>query len=288
MNHERCFKPMKIAVVAFAFFVLLISCKSNTNEPFDLKTFPKNWVQLTEKGGEFVVFNSCDAGNLMLTIRNDQNDFEILLHGQQEDYLLEILQAFQFKDTIFIETKLKESDERQDFKFFWINKQKGLGRWMTTFSNGQTSNHIFVLKEKQMNLKKVDQPCKECWGEQCDEIELIQAETALKAIEKIFNDYAGFSESTDSQENKNLMERSLKSLTLVTKPIDFELLINVWMYYDPTDFPSRELVFDVLKKNKTGSLIAVKKRIENKTENESQDVSPYSELMNLIRQLEND
>jgi len=108
----------------------------------------------------------------------------------------------------------------------------------------------------------------------------------IKNIRYVFDDYTKSEESTDSQDDKDLLTKSLKSLTVVTIPEDLELLINVWMYYDPTDFPSRGLVYEVLKENKTVSIEAVIKRINNKKEWESDDTAPYSDLVELLKRLE--
>lgn len=83
-------------------------------------------------------------------------------------------------------------------------------------------------------------------------------------IRKVFKDYIQYQESTDSQDNKDLMSKSLKTLTMVTDKNELKLLINVWMYYDPTDFPSRSLVYRVLSENKQQGIEAVKNRIKNK------------------------
>ncbi len=109
---------------------------------------------------------------------------------------------------------------------------------------------------------------------------------SIKKIEAIFNEYIKYSESTDSEENKKAMTKSLNSLNRVTKPEDLELLLNVWMYYDPTDYPTRVLVFKVLKQNDKDSQSAIKARIKNKKDWEEEDGAPYSELKYLLHKLE--
>lgn len=279
---------MKILGLIISFLLLFTSCKQAKKENFDLNSFPKEWVRLTDKDGKLVVYNSCDAGNLLLTISNKRDHFELLLHGQQEDYDFEILETTQLNDTIFLKEKWKGSDEKQDFKFFWANKEKGLGRFITTYSSGFTSDNLFVTGDKQTNFEKFEQPCRECWGEECDEIEkdIEKIDKPIEAIKKVFVDYVKHKESTDSEDNKDLMTNSLKLLDKVTEPNELEILINVWMYYDPTDFPSRDLVFNVLQKNLRESIQAIKIRINNKREWETDDTAPYSELNYLLKQLE--
>lgn len=107
-------------------------------------------------------------------------------------------------------------------------------------------------------------------------------------IRKVFEDYIKFQESTDSQGDKYLMTKSLKSLTTLTDKDDLDLLINVWMYYDPTDYPDIPEIYRILKASRPNSIEAVKKRIDNKKEWETDDIAPYSDLKNLLQRLENE
>jgi len=276
---------MKLLGLTILFLLLLTSCKKTNKEVIDLNSFPKDWVRLTDKYGKLVVYNSCDAGNLLLTISKNSNHFELLLHGQQEDYGFEILETTQLSDTIFLKAKWKDSDEKQNFKFFWTDKEKGLARFITTYSSGFTSDNLFVTKDKQTNFEKFDQPCRECWGDECDEMEMTieQKENPIGVIKKIFDDYVKHEESTDSQEDKSLMKKSIESLIRLTDPNELEILINVWMYYDPTDFPSRNLVFKILENSRPESIDAIKTRIKYKKEWETDDTAPYSELNYLLK-----
>lgn len=247
---------------------------------FDLSVIPKNWIQLTEINKKLAIYNSCDAGNLLITISSNSKNQSLLLHGQQENYDFSILNSYGLKDTVFIEAKWKDSNERQNFKFIWTDKENELANWITTFPSGSTSDNIFVTSGKKNNFTTINQPCKECWGEDCEEIETETQFTddPIASIRKIFDDYTKFQESTDSQDNQLLMRTSLNSLTHLTKPKDLEIIINVWLYYDPTDFPSRDLVYKVLKKSRPESIAAVQNRIENKIEWERDGSAPYSEL----------
>lgn len=148
----------------------LMGCESERKTLYDVKTLPTEWVRLTKTSEGLVVYNTCDAGNLLLTITHTGKKSEIFLHGQQEDQEFEILNAYQTKnDTIVVKTKWKGTRTAQDFKFIPAEKEKHLGRWITTYPSGMTSNNIFVTTEKQMHYPKIDQPCKECWGEECDD-----------------------------------------------------------------------------------------------------------------------
>jgi hypothetical protein len=104
----------------------------------------------------------------------------------------------------------------------------------------------------------------------------------------VFDDYVKYQESTDSKADKDLMTSSLKSLNKITNLNELEVLVNVWMYYDPTDFLSRPEINRILKISRPESIEAVKKRMANKKEWESEESAPYSDLKNLLKQLENE
>ena len=114
----------------------------------------------------------------------------------------------------------------------------------------------------------------------------IDNKKAIENIKFVFDDYVEYQESTDSQDDKDLMVKSIESLGKITNLKDLEVLINVWMYYDPTDFPNRHLVFKILKESKPESIKAVKLRMINKKEWETNDTGPYSELNDLLKQLD--
>ena len=144
--------------------------KPMEEKAFDLSTLPKDWVMLTPTDSGLVVFNSCDGGNGLVSILKNNNSYRLLLHGTQEDDEFDILKTtLGAGDTVFLKAEWTNSDERQDFKFVWKDKEKKHAQWITTFSSGITTVDIFVASDQQTNYPKIDQPCKECWGEECDE-----------------------------------------------------------------------------------------------------------------------
>lgn len=110
----------------------------------------------------------------------------------------------------------------------------------------------------------------------------------IETIKIIFNEFISNQESTDTEVNKELMTNSLKSITVVKDKNELDLLINVWMYYDPTDYPDIPEIYRILKDSRPHSIEAVKNRIDNKKEWETDDSAPYSELKNLLKRLENE
>jgi hypothetical protein len=110
----------------------------------------------------------------------------------------------------------------------------------------------------------------------------------MDTVRQVFEDYVQYNESTDSKSDQDAMTRNLERLQTVTNPLDLELLINVWMYYDPTDFPSIPLIKKILKDSRPASIEAVELRIKTKRPNESADTAPYSDLPALLTFLQKD
>lgn len=108
---------------------------------------------------------------------------------------------------------------------------------------------------------------------------------AMDKIDQIFNGYLKQKESTDSEDNRIEMELALKSLQPNCDIKYFTKLIDIWMYYDPTDFPTRKFVLPILLQDKSEGLKAIDKRIKEKKEWESSDTAPFSDLLSLREEL---
>ena len=110
-------------------------------------------------------------------------------------------------------------------------------------------------------------------------------EQSVKTIDLIFRNYIKQKESSDSEGNKKEMKLALKSLQEKCDTKYFPKLINVWMYYDPTDFPTRDLVLPVLLQDKSAGLKAIEQRIRKKKKWENNDTAPFSDLLSLREEL---
>ncbi len=110
-------------------------------------------------------------------------------------------------------------------------------------------------------------------------------EAPIHVIQRVFKSYIKHSESTDSKDNKAAMEQALTSIHACSRPSDLLLLIDVWMYYDPTDFPTRALINPILENNRTVAITAIEKRLKRKKKWESDDSAPYSDLLALRTQM---
>lgn len=159
--------PQMLVVLLVSCFVLGFGNKSI--RPIENQVLFTDWIKITEHNGETVIYNSCDMGNLILSLsRNHQKNY-LKLHGEQEDVDFEILRIIQENDTTHVQVIELNSGFKQSFKFNWIDKSKGLGRWRTQFMTGFKSDINFVNKANKNKFRIMNQPCRDCWGDACDE-----------------------------------------------------------------------------------------------------------------------
>ncbi|MGB3527453.1 MAG: hypothetical protein WBB32_15975 [Flavobacteriales bacterium] len=104
----------------------------------------------------------------------------------------------------------------------------------------------------------------------------------------MFKEYIAQEEDTDSPASKEAMQQALKTLQTSAHPSDLPLLINVWMYYDPTDFPTRELIDPIFENDRDSTLAAIGERLGRKEKWESEDTAPFSDLIALNDKLKKD
>jgi hypothetical protein len=123
-------------------------------------------VRLTKLNGEWVIFNSCDAGNRRISLKGSN---ELLLFGEQDDAEFVIDHRIEQGDTISFETHWKGGEEKMLFRFIWIDRHLGLGRWLTISPNDNNSDYVFVDGGHEAGYKVVNQPCRECWGDECED-----------------------------------------------------------------------------------------------------------------------
>lgn len=175
-----------------------------------------------------------------------------------------------------------KSEASTEYLVVSIQKELELSNWQYLIRTEHTMNpnNIEELKPKKQVLKILPN------STLVFAIQRTQTRPAIQSIEKVFEDYIEYQESTDSQDDKDLMSKSLKSLTIVTDKEDLDLLINVWMYYDPTDYPDIPEIYRILELSTPQSIEAVKNRIANKKEWETDDSAPYSDLKRLLMRLE--
>ena len=111
----------------------------------------------------------------------------------------------------------------------------------------------------------------------------------ISTIRRVFDDYNQHEESTDSRDNLDSLQSSLKVLENKEMNLeDLTLVVNVWMYYMVTDFSTLDYTESVLFKHREMSIIAIEERIKKKKKWESNDSAPYSDLLDLLEKLKKD
>jgi hypothetical protein len=175
-----------------------------------------------------------------------------------------------------------KAESSAEYLVLKVQKELELNNWQFLLRTEHTlnSDNLEELKPKKKVLKILPN------STLVFAIKRTLTNPAIQSIEKVFDNYIKYQESTDSPDNKESMLKSLESLNSIKSQNDLEVLINVWLYYDPTDFPTRGLVYSVLDESKPESIIAVKKRMGSKKEWEREDAAPYSELNYLLTELE--
>ena len=162
---------MKNLIVAISILIGFVACKqNNTKKQFNLSALPAEWIRLTKTDTGYIIYNSCDAGNLLFSITYKPQP-SLLMHGQQEDDSLDILDCYQVtNDTVILHARNRVYNKFQDVKFIWSNKEKQLGHFISIFPDGGRLDQLFVSDKKQKIFPVYNQPCRECWGDECDSI----------------------------------------------------------------------------------------------------------------------
>ncbi|MEM6736896.1 MAG: hypothetical protein AAF620_12605 [Bacteroidota bacterium] len=143
----------------------------DTLQPIDLSSLPTDWIRLTETDSSYIIFESCDGGNKLLTINPE--DSIILAHGQQQDLPYKFNEVgIAPSSTIYF--KIEGNSNMAPFSLKWIDKDNKTAIW-TTGHNPLSGpiNEAFITNDREGEYTKVKQPCRECWEDEfCDEIEL--------------------------------------------------------------------------------------------------------------------
>ena len=110
-------------------------------------------------------------------------------------------------------------------------------------------------------------------------------EPPIQTVNRHFKEYISTDDNSPSKDTRDEMTKALTALQGSCNEKDLPLLINVWMYYDATDFPTWKLTAPIFIKHKTAALIAINQRLKNKRTWEDQDEAPYADLINLKKRL---
>lgn len=240
------------------------------------------WVQLTERDGQLVILKPCNDTNREVMLKDSAGKAYMYLDGYVDGTFAELVDVKQNGDTIIFKAQLPyDGNPVVTRKLFWQNKDMGLATYVDEFSNAYT----MVTVEHLSSYKTVEQPPVEC-DEDYEEDYEAEATDPIADIEYVFNDYVKREESTDLEDDKQLMLQSLEHLTEVTDSADLQLLINVWLYYDPTDFSVRQPIYQILETTPAESAAAIEWRMANPKTWEDATREPFAELPGLLRRLQ--
>lgn len=140
--------------------IFLLLCAHDVFSQIDSSFWNKQFVQLSIKSKDTVIFNPCDAANRTLLIKQDS----VFDNQGQEQVSVKILSA-QHNDTSWV---LRTS--LADYILLYYNEATGIAKWKIKYKAVKYPVKIlFIQKEKSNLFKVINQPCKECWGSDCDE-----------------------------------------------------------------------------------------------------------------------
>lgn len=272
-----------------AMLVLFNACTSPASEDklFDVAELTGEWVALTESDSGMIVFNPCDAANMSMTIFKTDSTYLMEIEEGHEGMRAIISSATVNKgDTVTLKVNVLDWEAQYTYQFKWTDKSKGLANWISIF--GENSKYISTIVSGEFadNYPVVEQPCEECWEE--DDCAHWATDAAIKDIKRIFTEYTQSGESVDSKEDKKLMVSSLNKIKIAPDSTEYRLILDVWMYYDPTDFDDEANISRILMIDRAKSVAAILTRMAHKEDWESPEHAPLSDLDDLSKRLEVD
>ncbi len=260
------------------FPLLMFASCSNGVKYFDVGELPQDWIALTETDSGMVIFNPCDHINE--EIRLIETDSVTLLQHLEghEATMGKIVHTYKTpEDTIMLDVDWIDWDKSAVYKFTWIDQSKGIAEWVAIYNNREYYSTM-VIKEHEMEYPTVEQPCIECWGDEC---ELWDRDDAIEDIRKVYEDYMESGEKTDHRADKELILEALKKVEIALEPEQYKVILNVWMYYDPADFDFEGNIERILMIDPAKGAAAILTRMADKEKWESLDHPPLSELNKL-------
>ena len=163
---------MKRLYFALLGIASLFSCSSGTKSPgsntFTLDTFPKEWINVEQKENSWIIFEPCDAvtPEFKISRENGKNVFMVMSGQAADPYNLEKLEQ-NADGSVTLSVQYKGDSEIFTFNF---SKTSSGNIWLVKTPDNAES--YYMEKQHSTGLKKVVQPCRECWEEaDCAEME---------------------------------------------------------------------------------------------------------------------
>jgi hypothetical protein len=211
-------------IISIFIIGLLLGCQSKNNDKFekiDLPVdFPKEWYKLAETDSGYVIFNPCDAENRNYLILNDT----LFVNGGHEvdKFLIDSIRRNQ-KDIYLFSTKNVLNNEIQPFYFTYVDYESGIANWKTTYQSVDfKTDFLFISNKDKENFITVNQPCVECWGDECEDSEKtffsVNAYFEILNFQKI-NNYPSSMEDTSICKSWSLSEGDIEKIFQNSKPL---------------------------------------------------------------------
>jgi hypothetical protein len=148
---------MKKTFLILSIIALIASGCGNkaTEKSFDLATFPSEWRSLITENGELT---ANDSPFSIIVIGNGKFTQHFLVRvdetGHDDDvWDCEIVKTSQRGDTIVF--SMKSENHTFDYYFIWLDKDKGLGKWILGEKSGYD---LFVVMDREAEyLSKKDE-----------------------------------------------------------------------------------------------------------------------------------
>lgn len=141
--------------------------------PTDLSEIGGEWVELTATDSGWIIYETCDGGNMQMRLLKDNQDWALHFYGQQEDYTYWVDQQLKQEGSpgwrLLIHTDWDTTQLPLVLKPIPENPE--LLEMQFTSSQGYIYTHRLVKSSAQHKFLSVEQDCYECWGEGCDEFE---------------------------------------------------------------------------------------------------------------------
>lgn len=104
-------------------------------------------------------------------------------------------------------------------------------------------------------------------------------------MQRIFDNFVKYEDHVDSKDNKEMMKKGFRYFQENPSNAPWQLLLNIWMYYDATDFDGLPLLETLFNNNRKAVLAAIEYRQHHKFNWESADSSPFTDLEKLKKRL---
>jgi len=139
---------MKKTVIILSILALITGSCGNKKVPFDLSTLSPEWTEMTYVDDRNV--GVCNGADVLII---DGNKFTRRSVDAGREWVYEILESHKAGDTVVLNVEPTGRKEKYDFKFIWLDKDKGIAQWSFDEERDTT---IFVPNDKLSEFPKVN------------------------------------------------------------------------------------------------------------------------------------